>query len=275
MIKISVIIPTFNRALFLGAAIDSVLSQTYKNIELIVVDDGSNDNTKEILKSYGDKLKYCFQENKGPASARNRGIEESSAEFIAFLDSDDRWDKNKLSIQLEEMQQNPDYLLSHTQEVWYKNGKLLNQKEKHKKFGGFIFDKCLPLCAIGMSTVMVRRELFEKIGLFDESFPCCEDYDLWLKLSVKFPVLFIDRPLTSKNGGRPDQVSVRYAQGMDRFRIQSIKRLLDENSLDSRQRALALDELQKKCRIYGEGCIKHGKETEGNNYLNLTREQSL
>lgn len=274
MEQVSVIIPTFNRASFLKRAVDSVLDQSYKEFELIVIDDGSTDNTAELIKAYDKQLKYIYQENKGPAHAKNTGIRESKADFIAFLDSDDRWAKDKLQSQLESMQANPDYLISHTQEIWHKNGKLLNQKQKHKKYNGFIFDKCLPICAVGMSTVMARRELFDAIGLFDESLPCCEDYDLWLRASTKFPFLLVDKPLTLKDGGRKDQVSSIHARGMDKFRIQSIRRLLEEDCLDENQCCLALQELEKKCRIYGQGCIKHGRDEEGYKYLGLVGELS-
>ncbi len=243
---INVVIPTHNRGLLLKKAIDSVLSQTYQDFELIVIDDVSG---------------------KGPASARNRGIKKSARPFIAFLDSDDRWDKDKLATQIEEMQENPKYLISHTQEIWYKNGRLLNQKKKHKKHHGRIFDKCLPLCVVSMSTVMARREIFDRVGLFDESLPCCEDYDFWLRASVNHEFLLIDKPLTLKDGGRPDQVSSIYATGIDKFRIQSILNLLKSPNLTPGQRDLATRELHKKCRIYGAGCLKHGKREEGEYYL--------
>jgi glycosyltransferase involved in cell wall biosynthesis len=275
MVDVSVIIPAYNRALFLIKAIDSVLKQTYKSFEIIVVDDGSVDNTKFAIQDYKNRVKYIYQENKGPASARNRGIKESKANFIAFLDSDDSWAKDKLKIQIEAMYDNPQYLISHTQEVWYRNGKLLNQMNKHKKFGGFIFEKCLPICAVGMSTVMARRELFDKIGLFDENLPCCEDYDLWLRASVKLPFLFIDKPFTAKDGGRKDQVSRIYACGMDRFRIQSIKNLLEKNNLVGQQRESAFSELERKCRIYANGCLKHNKDKEAERYFNIIREFQL
>ncbi|NQU19293.1 glycosyltransferase family 2 protein [bacterium] len=271
MQNISVIIPTYNRTSFLKKAIDSVLAQGYQDFELIVVDDGSTDETKALIQEYKGKARYIFQDKKGAASARNRGIKESKSDFITFLDSDDWWDKNKLEIQLKSMQENPDYLISHTQEIWYKNGKLLNQKKRYKKFGGFIFDKCLSICVVSMSTAMIRRELFEEVGLFNESLPCCEDYDFWLRVSVKFPFLLIDKPLTLKDGGRPDQVSSIYAQGMDKFRIQSIKGLLEEKSLTNQQREIAVQELKQKSQIYAKGCIKHGKKGEGEFYFGYTR----
>jgi len=266
---VSVIIPTFNRSLFLKKAIESVLSQDFRDFELIVVDDGSVDDTAETVAAFKRDIVYLKQKNKGPAGARNAGIRRSTGPFIAFLDSDDSWAEGKLSEQIKEMTANPDYLVSHTDEEWYKNGRLLNQKNKHKKPRGYIFDKCLSLCAVSMSTVMIRRELFDRAGFFDETFPCCEDYEFWLRVSAKEKFLFIEKPLTFKDGGRPDQVSSLYSTGIDRFRIRAIKNLLETNSLDTEQKTLAIRELEKKCRIYGNGCVKHGRKDEGFEYLNL------
>ena len=268
---ISIIIPTYNRSRFLSKAIDSVLNQTFRDFELIVVDDGSTDTTKELINNYKEVV-YIYQDNRGPSSARNTGIKHAKYSFLAFLDSDDWWDSDKLTIQYRSMQENPNFLISHTQEIWYRNGKLLNQKNKHKKYGGFIFDRCLPLCAVGMSTVMVKRELFDMVGYFEETMPCCEDYDFWLRVSWRYPFLFVDRSFTLKDGGRPDQVSKRYAVGIDRFRIDSIKRLLESGVLTKQQHNLALAELKSKCLIYARGCKKHGKEKEAQYYLGISNQ---
>lgn len=272
----SIIIPTYNRAPFLKKALDSVMAQTYRDFELIVVDDGSQDNSREIISAYGKKIRYIYQDNKGPACARNTGIKNAGGEYMAFLDSDDSWAKEKLKVQIETMRENPQFLVSHTQEIWYRHGEMLNQKKKHTKYSGYIFDKCLPLCAVGMSTIMAKKELFEKIGLFDESLPCCEDYDLWLRASVEYPFLLIDKPFTIKDGGRTDQVSHIHAVGIDKFRIKSIANLLEHaNNLSPQQKKIALHELEKKCRIYGQGCVKHGKIEEGKTYLSLPLKISL
>ncbi|MFZ5766339.1 MAG: glycosyltransferase family 2 protein [Thermodesulfobacteriota bacterium] len=267
--RISVIIPTYNRADFLSQAIDSVLGQSLPAAELIVVDDGSSDDTAFLLAGYGDRLRVIRQENRGPAAARNSGIRAVSAPFLAFLDSDDRFAPDKLAIQHAAMLARPELLISHTDEIWYRRGVLLNQKKKHNRPGGFIFAQCLALCVVGMSTVMVRREFFEVVGLFDEELPCCEDYDLWLRAAIRLPFLKIDEPLTIKQGGRPDQVSAHYRLGMDRFRIRSLVKLLANAPLSREQRALAGRELARKCRIYGNGCIKHGRPEEGRHYLDL------
>jgi len=266
---IIVIIPTYNRAQRLKKAIDSVLAQSHRNFELIVVDDGSDDNTAELIDKYNADIVYIRQENRGPAAARNRVIEKALYDLLAFLDSDDWFAENKLETQLEAMQQNPSYLISHTQETWYRNGKLLNQKVKHRKNSGDIFKQSLELCAVGMSTVMMRREIFERYGLFDEDFPCCEDYDLWLRVSAEQEFFLVDEPLTLKDGGRADQVSTIYRVGMDKFRIKAIMKILASGRLTAEQTGMALRELEYKCRIYGTGWIKHGKTEEGNYYLNL------
>lgn len=266
---ISIIIPAFNREAFLNKAIESVLQQSFQDFELIVVDDGSRDNTYGVVSRFSDRIKYVKQENKGPGCARNRGIKESTRDFIAFLDSDDWWDKEKLALQIRYMQENPAYLISHTDEVWYKNGAILNQKKKHKKFHGYIFGKCLSLCCVSMSTVMLRRELFNRVGFFDESMLCCEDYDFWLRAGIKHEFLFLDKPLTLKDGGRGDQLSFIYRIGIDKFRISSILKVINSGVLDDEQFEFASRELRKKCTIYGNGCIKHKRQKEGEYYLEL------
>jgi glycosyltransferase involved in cell wall biosynthesis len=266
---VSVIIPTYNREQCLKKAIDSVLSQTYPYFELIVVDDGSEDNTAKLVDRISSDITYLRQENKGPAAARNRGIDTARYDLVAFLDSDDWFAENKLDVQVKSMRENPEYLISHTQEIWYRNGRVLNQKIKHRKSSGNIFSQSLELCAVSMSTVIMHRQIFERYGLFDEDYPCCEDYDFWLRVSAEQDFLLIDQPLTLKDGGRNDQVSSVYRVGMDKFRIQAIMKVLESGVLTEKQKDAALAELQRKCTIYGAGCIKHGRVEEGTYYLNL------
>lgn len=271
---VSVIIPTYNRAVFLARAIDSVLSQSYPNFELIVVDDGSTDETQALLASYGENLTVLRQENRGPASARNVGIRAARHPLLAFLDSDDQFTPDKLAQQVAAMEAQPDLLISHTQETWFRNGRHLNQKKRHAKEGGDIFARSLQLCVVGMSTVMARRELFDRIGLFDESFPCCEDYELWLRASIRHHFLLVDMPLTIKHGGREDQVSVQFGVGMDRFRIRALENLLVDVSLTPDHLRLAREELVRKAGIYGNGCFKHGQNEEGKRCLALVSKYS-
>lgn len=268
---VSVIVPTFNRSLLLSRAINSVLSQTLKCAELIVVDDGSTDDTKDVLAELipltDTPIRVFHQENKGPAAARNRGIREAVSPLLAFLDSDDHWHKRKLELQFNCMSRSPDYHISHTYERWLRRGRHLNQKKKHIPRHGDIFHHCLELCAVGMSTVMLKKQLFDIVGIFDESLRCCEDYEMWLRTSCRYPFLLVDKPLTIKEGGREDQVSTQFRQGMDEFRIYSLSKLLDSHSLGCSQQLLALKELRKKITIYANGCLKHGKFEIGQAYL--------
>jgi len=270
MPSVTVIIPTYNRSGILKIAVESVLNQTWQDFELIVVDDGSTDDTAEMIAvHYSKRVRYIQQENRGPAAARNTGIDAASHGLIAFLDSDDRFDKKKLAIQVAAMHQAPEFLVSHTQEIWFRRGMFLNQKKKHRKENGYIFERCLELCAVGMSTIMVRKKLFDEVGTFDERLPCCEDYDLWLRASVRHPFLLVDHPLTIKEGGRPDQLSWQHRVGMDRLRIYSIRNLMESGKLQGEQLSMAARELVRKCLIYGEGCMKHGREREGKEYLEM------
>ena len=267
--QVSVIIPTYNRAQRLGKAIDSVLAQSHQDFELIVVDDGSEDNTDELIENYNSDIVYIRQENSGAAAARNRGIEKARYNLLAFLDSDDWFAENKLKTQIEAMNRNPSCLISHTNEIWYRNGQILNQKLKHRKSSGDIFAQSLELCAVGMSTIMIHKEIFDRYGFFDEGYPCCEDYEFWLRISAEEKFLLVEESLTLKDGGRDDQLSAIYRTGMDKFRIKAIMKTLASGRLTEEQSGIARRELERKCRIYGTGCIKHGRAEEGRYFLNL------
>lgn len=266
---VSVIIPAYNRAAMLPRAIDSVLSQAGVDFELLVVNDGSSDDTAAVLKAYGSRLIHIRQAHQGVSAARNTGIRAARAPLLAFLDSDDWFLKGKLARQSALMLANPGALVSHTGEKWLRRGEHLNQKRRHRKEGGNIFGRCLKLCAVGMSTIMARRELFGRFGMFDESLPCCEDYELWLRVSAVESFLLVDQPLTVKEGGREDQLSVRHRLGMDKYRIYALRKLLTSAVLSEEQDKLARRELARKCRIYGNGCLKHGRTAEGREFLKL------
>jgi len=266
----SVIIPTYNRRHLFDIALKSVLNQTYKDFEVIAVDDGSTDHTNEVIKNFDDfRVKYLYQENHGVSHARNRGLEISRGKFIAFLDSDDRWVPRKLQRAKELIDRYPDICIFHTDEIWYKGGRLLNQKKKHKKPSGYVYLKALPLCCVGMSTAIVKRELFEKIGLFDESMQACEDYDFWLRATHSFEVKLIDEKLTVKDGGRTDQLSAQW--GLDKHRIKALEKMLCSNSLNEEEYECTLGELVKKCQIYASGAGKRGRLKEANLYNELPR----
>jgi glycosyltransferase involved in cell wall biosynthesis len=267
--QVSVIIPTYNRGWIIKEAIDSVLAQDYTKFELIVVDDGSTDHTSDVLDSYGKDIKVISQKNKGVSAARNRGIAEASGKFIAFLDSDDLWLSQKLSVQIEFFNQTPDALICQTEEVWIRNGLRVNPKKRHKKPSGMIFKPSLELCLVSPSAVMIQRSLFDRVGKFDETLPACEDYDLWLRISCRVPVHLIDEPLIIKRGGHDDQLSSR--AGLDRFRIKAIEKIIKSGLLSDYQQRAAVKTLKKKCDIYAAGCRKRGREEEALYYTSLSK----
>jgi glycosyltransferase involved in cell wall biosynthesis len=263
---ISVIIPTHNRASFLGEAIRSVLDQKYfvqngpSSFELLVIDDGSTDNTAEILRSFGDNLKYVFQPHRGVSAARNRGLELALGGYIAFLDSDDLWEKEKTDIQMSFMNAFPEAKVCCTEETWIRRGRFVNPRKKHRKYSGWIFDRVLPLCLLSLSSALFRSELFEEIGKFDEELPACEDYDLGIRIAAKYPIHFLPRPLIIKRGGHADQLSRKY-WGMDRFRIKALEKAL-QLDLTPHQERLVRQELVKKYQVLAGGFEKRNKRAE-------------
>jgi glycosyltransferase involved in cell wall biosynthesis len=269
MPSVSVIIPTFNRSRWLIRAIRSVLNQTFRDYEVIVVDDGSSDDTYQALIPSMPMIRYVRQQvNRGVSAARNSGIRRADAPWIAFLDSDDYWLEDKLSIQMEFLERNPGTLACQTEEIWIRDGRRVNPRTRHRKPSGDIFAQSLKLCLVSPSSVVLKRSLLNEIGLFDESLPAAEDYDLWLRISCRYPVYLIDRALVVKEGGHDDQLSRGFI-GMDRFRIKAIVKLLESGMLTHAQYRAAIEELSIKCTIYGEGCMKRERRREGSFYLSL------
>jgi len=265
--SVSVVIPTYNRGWILREAIDSVLDQTMEDFELIVVDDGSTDDTQDILEEYGDAVRTIHQGNGGVSAARNRGIASAEGTYIAFLDSDDLWMPEKLRTQLEFFQSHPKALICQTEEMWIRRGVRVNPKKRHKKPSGMIFEPSLELCLVSPSAVMVHRKLFDLVGLFDEDFRICEDYDMWLRIGYRYPIYLIDRPLIVKRGGHKDQISKGI--GLDRLRALAIQKIIDRGVLSVSQHNAAVSALKVKCRIYAAGCRKHGRIDEAIGYEQL------
>jgi len=270
---ISVIIPTYNRASFLEEAIQSVLVQDFfiRNasipFELLVIDDGSTDNTKEVVRSFGDKVKYHFQEHKGVSAARNLGLELTQGDYLAFLDSDDLWKKEKMSTQMSFMKSFPIAKVCYTEETWIRRGVFVNPQKKHQKYSGWIFDKVLPICLLSLSSALFKREVFEEIGKFDEELPACEDYDFGIRLALKYPVYLLQKPLIIKRGGHSDQLSRKY-WGMDRFRVKALEKALNLN-LKPEQEILVRQEIVKKYQILAKGFEKRNKQEEMRKCLSL------
>lgn len=267
---VSVIIPTYNRGWIIKEAVDSVLSQNFVDFELIVVDDGSTDNTQDILNKYKNNIKVLKHNNQGVSAARNKGIALASGRLVAFLDSDDLWLPDKLSMQVNFFNTNKEALICQTEEIWIRNNVRVNPKKRHKKLSGMIFEPSLCLCMVSPSAVMIKRKLFEAVGLFDESLPACEDYDLWLRISSRYPVYLIDTPLIIKRGGHDDQLS--QAPGLDKYRIQAIKKIIESSMLSTKQYRAAVKTLKEKCYIYANGCLKRDRKDEALLYTSLAKQ---
>ena len=263
--EVSVVVPTFDRASVLPRALDSVIEQTRLPAEVIVVDDGSTDATAELVESRFPGVRLLRQENRGVSAARNRGIEASRGEWIALLDSDDEWRPRKLEMQLSALEAQPDLRICHTDEIWIRQGRRVNPRQIHAKHGGWIFEHCLPLCAMSPSSIVIHRSIFEAVGMFNEALPACEDYDLWLRICSRYPVLYLDEPLVVKYGGHEDQLSSRI-WGLDRFRIQALEKVLCDGSLSDDDRESAAAMLLQKVDIYLTGARKRGKSSDVKEY---------
>ena len=270
--SISVVIPTFNRLIYLERAIKSVLNQTISVNEIIIVDDGSDDGTSEFVHSNYPNIKYIFQSNSGVSAARNTGIKAASSNWIAFLDSDDAWVTNKIQKQITELELNPEMNFCHSNEIWIRNGREIKQKNTHKKFGGFIFDKCLDKCRISPSTVICRKSLLIKLNGFDEDLAICEDYDLWLRITSDNPVIYIEKPLIIKYGGHQDQLS-RNSEGIESYHIKSLEKLLKQD-FPSEHRIAMENMLINKLKIYANGAKKRGRVNIYNKFIKRIDELS-
>ncbi len=255
------IIPTHNRADVLGRAIASVLGQTWTDLELFVVDDGSTDATASVLAEFDDpRLTGMHQENKGVSSARNLGIAASGGGYVALLDSDDYWMPDKLEKQVRFMAESG-FAICQTDEIWIRNGQRVNPRFKHAKPAGWFLERSLELCLISPSCVMFTRELWRELGPFDERLPACEDYSLWLRVGARHPVGLVPEALTVKTGGHADQLSRRII-GLDLYRVYAMIDLLRSMELDGEQRAMVAAALRERVRLYAQGCIKYGKDEE-------------
>lgn len=270
--NISTIIPTYNRRHTLGRAIQSILSQSFQPAEIIVIDDGSIDGTKRWVETTYPAIKLIVQPNQGVSAARNVGIKSAKYNWIAFLDSDDEWLPDKLERQVEAFNQNPGIKFCHTEEIWVRNGVRVNQKKKHQKYGGDIFEQCLDMCRISPSSAIFHQSLLHDVGYFDEAFFVCEDYDLWLRITAEYPVLFLDEPLIKKYGGHRDQLSI-VPDGIETYRIQVLEKLIQQKFTFSQNKSMEKMLIQK-LKIYANGAQKRGREQAFNQTMKRIDELS-
>lgn len=256
---LDIVIPFFNRKYLIQRAIQSVQNQSFHDWKLFLIDDGSCDQARDELKNKikSKKIQYLFlDKNQGVSFARNYGIKQGCNPWVAFLDSDDEWLPKKLEKQMSYLKQNPETVLIHCNEIWMKHNKILNQKKKHKKHGGRIFKACTLLCCISPSATIIRRDVLENLGLFREDFPVCEDYDLWLKVTAQFDVVFLEEPLVIKHGGHKNQLSRAYP-AMDYWRVKALFSHLQSTHLSLSEKKQVQKVILEKCNILLKGYKKY------------------
>lgn len=273
---VTVVIPTWNRRAMAAGAVESVLAQTCRNFELIIVDDGSEDGTFEHLsriarqRATGNVVLRIerFENRRGPAAARNRAVALARAPLVAFLDSDDLWLPRKLELHFGYARAHGEFPISQTGELWTRNGKRVNPARRHLKRAGDIFFESLRTCLISPSAAMLSAELFAAVGGFDEDMAAAEDYDLWLRILARHRCGLLEDGLVIRRAGHPGQLSATIS-ALDRFRILALAKLLLQAPLDARRRAATASVLAEKCRIYAKGLHRRKKveEAEFHEYL--------
>jgi glycosyltransferase involved in cell wall biosynthesis len=289
---LSVVIPTYNRAALVREAVLSVFAQTFRNFELIVVDDGSTDETEKTLAGCAEfenpGLRYLRIPHSGmPGLARNRGAAAAGGSYLAFLDSDDLWLPEKLEHQLRLFTAGAPPRLCHTRERWLRRGEEISQAGQRHRREGDIFADALKKCIIGPSTVIIEKNFFDACGGFREDLEIAEDYELWLRMSFSGAVAYLDEALTIKRAmhsqpGAADSpppaanLSEKYGH-IEIFRIRALKSLLDAGAFSSApdRESLACKELARKCGLYAAGCRKRAKPEEADEYEKLAHRYAL
>lgn len=255
---VSVIVPVRNRPQAVARAVRSVLAQTWTQWELLVVDDGSDDATPQVLRALAGeepRLRVLTVPPRGVSHARNRGVEASQGEWIALLDSDDLWLPRKLEVQMRFLAESG-FAACQTEEIWVRHGRRVNPCRKHAKPAGWFLERAVDLCLVSPSAVVFSRSLWDEVGPFDEDLPACEDYALWLRLLQVAAVGLVPEALVVKTGGHADQLS-RLFVGMDRFRLLGLRRAL-ARATHAEDRRILTQALLHRGRLYQRCCLKHG-----------------
>ncbi len=272
---VSVVIPHYRRYEMLSEAIKSVVAQSYGCWEIIVVDDGSPEeewsnwlsiNKKELTGLGQDtKISYFGMNHCGLAGVvRNFGVEQAKGEYIAFLDSDDLWLPTKLESQINYLNSHPEFEWVHAREIWDRAGKVISQSKQRHAHEGDIFNDALVKCIIGPSTLILKKELFKRMGGFSKEFEIAEDYEFWLRILAYCPVGYVDEPLVVKRAGDWQQLSSKYDQ-ITPFHLKGLESFLawsESDTLLVQKREAAKKEYQHKIEIYIKGCLKRDKRKE-------------
>jgi glycosyltransferase involved in cell wall biosynthesis len=284
MSKVSVVMPAFNAGRFIAQAIESVLAQTYPHYEIVVVDDGSTDNTAEVTRPYLGQVRYIRQANSGPSRARNRGIQEASGSYIAFLDADDVWRPNKLERQIALMEKHPEVVLSFTDLEEVRGGGIVTSSFLSVK-PPFLaiariegttaqirqestYAALLQSCFINTATVVLRREVLCETGVFNEAMGHCEDWDLWLRIAERHTIGFLNEVLTTRrlhDQNLTQQASLRMAA-----RVTLFERLLAQEK-DVDRRHILIDRLAESTFKMGRLEFHDGRYAEAARHFQRSR----
>ena len=268
MPAVAVVIPVRDRAAMVVEAVASVAAQTARDFALVVVDDGSTDDSataaEAALAGMPAGSHVLRRPAAGVAAARNAGAAAIDSAWIAFLDSDDLWAPTKLAVQMGWLGERPTYRIAQTGERWLDHGRHRNPRAWHRKEER-LFPRCLERCLVSPSAVVIRRDLYEALGGFDPAFAVCEDYELWLRIALREPVGLVDEALVVKRGGHSDQLS-RSTWGLDRYRVAALVKLLAMAPLSAAERAAVVAIVRAKCDVLAAGAARRGREDEALRY---------
>jgi len=266
--QVDVIIPAFARGDLLDEAIESVLAQSYPYFTLTVIDDASLVPLENAVRVRDARLRWVrLEKTQGPGTARNTGVALGNAPYIAFLDSDDLWTREKLAVQVAFLEEHRALSWVHTDEVWQRDGVTVKQKSEHRKQGGQFLARAFERCLISPSAVMFRRKFFEASGGFHTPFFVCEDFELWLRLLAQAPVGFITEPLTVKRAGAWPQLST--TRELDRYRVLALHRfwrLTRNDGAAISHESHLLAEATRKTTILLKGALKYGNHAKAQRY---------
>lgn len=267
MPKVSVIIPTYNCARYLPAAIESVLRQTYRDFEIVVVNDGSPDDTDSAVAPYLDRITYIKQANLGAPAARNRGLAASTGELIAFLDDDDEWMPEKLRLQVPEFDDAKVGLVYSDLRVVHDDGRVMESflATRPLAASGYIFENFLASGFILTSCVAVSRRCLEDVGDFDESMRSLQDFDLWFRILRRWKAALVRRPLALRRLRAGNMTSDRNLPS--RFYVRLYEKVLTEFELSPRERAIARSRMAEVCYERGYYLSHRGSRAEARSVL--------
>jgi glycosyltransferase involved in cell wall biosynthesis len=267
MPKVSVVLPTYDAARFVGEAVESVLLQTFSDFELIVVDDGSTDETREIVAGYSDpRVRYIYQENRGPAAARNAGIRASRGEYVVFLDADDTWLPRKLACQIPLLRAHPDLGLVYCSAYKFEDDAVFSEmRARHR--GDVVYPLLIVdnIVAGSASSAMVRRECFDRVGLFDEDLTAFEDWDMWLRIALQYEFDYVPEHLVMI---RVHSASIqKQVQRMKTGILAFFDKVLTDPTLAAAARPVRRRVRSLACFVLGRACCNGGELGLARRYL--------